>query len=121
MCRPVWHNIKRTTLAQAARTKVGQQIRVCDPNFNVSTRESMLLLEKLVSPTGTLMYVRSIFNWGAGAHVVIHALWYPTYGGGGWLDLPKDPMATIDVAMWKAVEELAQAQAEQNALNCMAL
>jgi hypothetical protein len=108
MCVPCWLGVKRSLLAHIAAQPVGEVFSVpLVPGYP----EKCEMVRKVSDPDGTLIYLHlkatSIFRYGG-----VRVLWYPTYGGGGWVDEVKAPLIG---------NIRKQMEAERDASNCMAL
>ncbi len=120
MCKPVWLNVKRTSLMPLISRQIGAV--VADPSF-LAMHEKMTILDKREDENGWLIIVSYLpaFYKPEFKKTVVAAFWCPFFGGGGWVDLPKDPKTLAICKEWEAGLEAFADRMEREAQNCMAL
>jgi hypothetical protein len=121
MCKPVWFNVKRANMLSLVGRLPGAV--VADPSF-FSMKDKLTILDKIQEESGYLFIVSyRVLPGTVHDRTVVAALWYPNFGGAGWVDLPKDPKTHALVKQWETLiflrEKTSRMEAEAN--NCMAL
>lgn len=119
MCKPVWFNVKRANMLSLVGRLPGAV--VADPSYISMKDGGITILDKIQEESGYLFIVSYKATWNS--KTVVNALWYPNFGGAGWVDLPKDPKTHALVKQWETLvflrEKTSRMEAEAN--NCMAL
>ena len=91
MCRPVYHNVKRTELAYYATMPEGRKFKII---LMIPITLDATMIHKIEVEGGVLLFVQiSGDTWYSHYWNGVRVLWYPTYGGGGWVDTAKDAQA----------------------------
>ena len=112
MCKPVWSNLKRVAMREYGVLPEGCICRLTVLSFYPS--QPVRMLRRLHQEGGTLFLVQVLPDAGISAWRGVRALWYPTYGSGGWVD------TNLDAEVGKLCRELDQ-QLEAEVVNCLAL
>jgi hypothetical protein len=118
MCKPVWFNVKRSSMLYLVGRLPGAV--VADPSIIVS-HGNLTILDRIQDENGVLMIVSYQPMYYKVGGTVVAALWYPNFGGAGWVDLVKDPQTRLLCDQWKNALADKAIRLEAEANNCMAL